>query len=337
VSSENTDERFMRVALGLAKRALGRAAPNPAVGCVIVDEAGHIAGRGWTQPGGRPHAETVALEKAGAFAQGATAYVSLEPCAHHGRTPPCTDALIKAKVKRVVTACEDPDPRTRGRGVEALRKAGIEVTTGVLPREAADLNAGFFLKVMEGRPLVSLKVAASLDGRIATMSGESKWITGEEARAYAHLLRARHDAVLIGIGTAMSDDPGLTVRLPGMEDRKPVRIVADSRLRIPLTAKLVKSARETPTWILTRADGGHERRRALADLGVTLVDVPAGEDGTMDMRVALKKLAERGMAVNVADTASFRRMLGSTFYQRWRGQLGRTAWNLLENEVGKLA
>src|ERR1700740_2350786 len=181
----------MRAALGLARRGLGSVWPNPAVGCVIVKD-GHVVGRGWTQPGGRPHAETEALARAGAAAKGATAYVTLEPCSHHGKTPPCAEALIAAGVSRVVAAIEDPDPRVSGRGMKRLRDAGIAVETGLCTEEAAELNAGFFMRVKQGRPLVTLKLATSLDGRIATASGESRWITSAAARERTHLLRATH-------------------------------------------------------------------------------------------------------------------------------------------------
>ena len=222
----------MAVALRLAERGLGSAWPNPAVGCVLVRD-GRVVGRGWTQPGGRPHGEVEALRRAGDAALGATAYVSLEPCAHYGRTPPCTMALLQAGMRRVVAATVDPDPRVDGRGIEQLRQAGVEVSVGLCRAEAEAINAGFILRVRAGRPLVTLKLATSLDGRIATRSGESQWITGEQARARGHLLRASHDAIMIGSGTALADDPALTCRLPGLEDRSPVRIVLDGRLASP--------------------------------------------------------------------------------------------------------
>src|SRR5580700_4659831 len=231
------DLGHMRTALGLARRGLGNTWPNPAVGCVIVKD-GRVVGRGWTQKGGRPHAETEALARAGKGAKGATAYVSLEPCSHHGKTPPCAEALIAAGVSRVVAAVEDPDPRVSGRGIARLRAAGIAVEAGLCAAEAAELNAGFFCRVAQGRPLVTLKLAASLDGRIATPTGKSRWITGPAARERAHLLRAAHDAVLIGTGTALADDPQLTCRLPGLEARSPVRIVIDRTLRLPATLRL---------------------------------------------------------------------------------------------------
>ncbi|WOF74035.1 bifunctional diaminohydroxyphosphoribosylaminopyrimidine deaminase/5-amino-6-(5-phosphoribosylamino)uracil reductase RibD [Parvibaculaceae bacterium PLY_AMNH_Bact1] len=290
------DERMMRIALGLAERGLGRVAPNPAVGCIIVDElTGIIVGRGWTQPSGRPHAEAEAIARAGEAAKGATAYVTLEPCAHTGKTPPCAQALIDAGVSRVVGAFRDPDPRVAGSGYAMLVDAGIEVVDGVLAAEAARVNEGFLTRVSSGRPMVSVKLASSLDGRTATHSGHSQWITGERARNRAHLMRARTDAIMVGSATAIVDDPDLTCRLPGLGDRSPRRIVADGRLRLPLTSKLVRSARDVPVWILTLPDGDTARRQAFEDCGVVLLDVPAGPDGTMDMSVALSLLGERGI------------------------------------------
>ena len=290
------DEQMMRIALGLAERGLGRVAPNPAVGCVIVDEAaGTIVGRGWTQPSGRPHAQAEAIARAGAAAKGATAYVTLEPCAHTGKTPPCAQALIDAGISRVVSALRDPDPRVVGAGYAMLADAGIDVVDGVLATEAALLNEGFLTRVSSGRPMVSVKLASSLDGRTATHTGHSQWITGERARNRAHLMRARTDAIMVGSATAIVDDPDLTCRLPGLGDRSPRRIVADGRLRLPLTSKLVRTAHEVPVWILTFPDGEAARRQAFEDCGVVLIDVPAGPDGTMDMSVALALLGERGV------------------------------------------
>ncbi|MEO0719915.1 MAG: bifunctional diaminohydroxyphosphoribosylaminopyrimidine deaminase/5-amino-6-(5-phosphoribosylamino)uracil reductase RibD, partial [Pseudomonadota bacterium] len=239
----------MRAALDLARRGLGRTWPNPAVGCVIVKD-GELVSRGWTQPGGRPHAEVEALARAGSSAQGATVYVTLEPCAHHGVTPPCSEALVSAGVARVVTAFEDPDPRVAGRGHDLLRAAGIEVTTGLMETEARNVNAGYLMRRDKGRPFLTLKLASTLDGRIATSAGESKWITGEESRRRVHLLRASHDAILVGAGTARADDPGLDVRLPGLEMRSPVRIVADSRLSLPMESQLAQSTPQRPLWML---------------------------------------------------------------------------------------
>ena len=282
--------------------------PNPAVGCVIVRD-GRQLGRGWTQPGGRPHAETEALTQAGAAARGATAYVTLEPCAHHGRTPPCSKALIAAGIGRAVVALEDPDDRVAGRGLADLRAAGIAVTTGVCAAEAAELNAGFLSRIQAGRPLVTVKVASSLDGRIATHAGESQWITGEAARARGHLLRATHDAIMIGVGTAIADDPELTCRLPGLRRRSPVRIVVDGNMRLPLTCRLVRTARAAPTWLITLADSNSERRQVFADCGVTVITVPHGPGGMPDLAAAMQALGARGLTRVLVEGGS--RLLGS--------------------------
>ena len=287
------DLRHMRHALALAARGLGQVAPNPAVGCVIVaPENGRVLGRGWTQAGGRPHAETMALAEAGEAARGTTAYVTLEPCAHHGATPPCAEALIKAGVMRVLAAVEDPDPRVRGQGFAMLRAAGIVVTTNVLAKEAEALNEGFFRKVTVSRPLVTLKLAQSLDGRTASASGESQWITGEAARAYGHLLRARHDAILIGSETALKDDPSLTCRLPGLEGRSPVRVVLDSRLRLSEWSKLVQTAKEVPTVIFTTSAG---EGGALKVCGAEVIRVQPDPRGQPDLGAVLRELAGRGI------------------------------------------
>ncbi len=239
------DARHMRHALGLGARGLGQTWPNPAVGCVIVN-GGRIVGRGWTHPGGRPHAEVRALSQAGAAARGATAYVTLEPCAHHGHTPPCAEALIAAGVARVVTALTDPDPRVAGRGHAMLRAAGIVVTEGVEAAAAARAHRGFLARVTAGRPMVTLKLATSLDGRIATAAGESRWITGEAARQAVQALRAAHDAVMVGGGTARADDPHLTVRGMGPL-RPPVRVVAARALDLPRGGRL--QAADAPLWL----------------------------------------------------------------------------------------
>lgn len=289
---------MMRVALTLAARGLGQVWPNPAVGCVIVamrDGAPVIAGRGWTQPGGRPHAETEAMARAGDAARGATAYVSLEPCAHRGKTGPCAQALIDAGIARVVTACADPDPRVAGKGVAMLREAGIDVVENVLAGEARHLNQGFITRVTLGRPMVTLKIASTLDGKIATPSGKSHWITGEMARERTHLMRAEADAIMVGSATAIVDDPQLTCRLPGLAHRSPVRVVADGRLRLPLTSRLVRSALEKRLIVLTRGDADADRRAAFEDQNVELIDVPVGPDNRMDMRQALRMLGELGL------------------------------------------
>jgi diaminohydroxyphosphoribosylaminopyrimidine deaminase/5-amino-6-(5-phosphoribosylamino)uracil reductase len=285
----------MRAALALARRNLGAVWPNPAVGCVLVRDGVVVVGRGWTQPGGRPHAETEALARAGEDTVGTAAYVTLEPCSHHGQTPPCADALIAAKVARVVVAIEDPDPRVSGSGLARLRQAGIAVETGVCAEEATEINAGFLLRVREGRPLVTLKVATTLDGRIATHGGESRWITGEPARQRAHALRAEHDAILVGVGTALADDPDLTCRLPGLSHRSPVRIVVDPRLRLPLTARIVRSAKQIPTWIVAYHDADPARRRVLTECGIELIDVRPLSGDRPDMLEMLRSLAARGI------------------------------------------
>ena len=289
------DIAHMRAALALAARGLGRVWPNPAVGCVLVSAEGRVIARGWTQPGGRPHAETEALRRAGAAAKGATAYVSLEPCSHHGNTPPCAEALIAAGIARCVAAIEDPDPRVQGRGLEKMRAAGLAVTLGALRDEAGDLNAGFFLRVRSGRPLITLKVASTLDGRIALAGGESRWITGEASRARAHLMRAQHDAVLVGGATAKADDPELTVRLPGLEDRQPVRILLDRDLTLPLTTKLVTSAGTHPVSIVVGPGVAGSRGEAHRAAGVDLIEAPLAQDGRLDLQAVMTELARRGL------------------------------------------
>ncbi|MCW2237153.1 bifunctional diaminohydroxyphosphoribosylaminopyrimidine deaminase/5-amino-6-(5-phosphoribosylamino)uracil reductase RibD [Azospirillum canadense] len=288
------DLRHMRAALALATRGLGNTWPNPAVGCVIVRD-GVVVGRGWTQPGGRPHAETEALARAGAAARGATAYVTLEPCNHYGKTPPCALALVEAGVARVVVACGDPDPRVAGGGLERLRAAGIAVTTGVLDDEAWALNEGFFRRIQDDRPLYTLKAATTLDGRIATHGGLSQWITGPTARAWGHRLRATHDAIMVGIRTALADDPELTCRLPGLTHRSPVRIVVDSRLRLPLTGKLAASARAVPTWVIAREDVDGPRLAAFEDCGLSVIRAGADSAGLPDLVEASAALARRGL------------------------------------------
>ena len=283
----------MRAALALARRGLGATWPNPSVGCVIVRD-GCVVGRGVTQPGGRPHAETQALAMAGEAARGADAYVTLEPCNHTGQTPPCTEALIAAGVARVVIAGSDPDPRVNGAGIARLREAGIEVVTGMLTAEADAMQAGFLHRVRHGRPLVTLKLASTLDGRIATRGGESQWITGPAAREAGHALRGRHDAVLVGVGTVLADNPLLTCRIPGFRTRPVVRIVVDSHLRTPLTARLVATASSDPTWIIHRGGVPADRRAAFTNAGVRLFDVAGGDRG-VDLRAGLAAVGSAGL------------------------------------------
>src|SRR5262244_2005899 len=290
-SDRRLDLDAMRAALALARRGLGGVWPNPAGGCVIVKN-GRIAGRGWTQPGGRPHGETEALRRAAEAARGADAYVSLEPCCHWGRTPPCVDALVAAGVQRVVVALEDPDPRVAGEGLRKLRVAGIDVEVGLCAEEAAEVNAGFLIRVRLGRPLVTLKFATSLDGRIATASGESQWITGLAARERAHALRASHDAIMVGTGTVLADDPQLTCRLPGLNHRSPVRIVIDRNLRIPPSARLIADAPQLPTWVLTLRSADPARRATFLANRVTLIDVDQDRYHQVDLVAAMAALGE---------------------------------------------
>lgn len=281
-----TDERFMQMALSLGRRGLGRVWPNPSVGCVIVKE-GRVVGRAWTADGGRPHAEPQALEMAGEAAKGATAYVTLEPCAHHGKTPPCANALIKAGVARVVIACEDPDPRVNGGGSAMLRAAGIEVTVGVCEAEARRDHAGFLSKVERGRPWVTLKLAMSLDGRIATSSGESQWITGTEARRRVHMQRASHDAVMVGAGTVRADEPSLTVRGLGI-DHQPARVVMSASGDLPKSCKLTQSASDIPVYLCHSSTSDVS---AWVSAGVT--SVPLAKVG--DLSEALAALGQIGL------------------------------------------
>lgn len=295
-SQEAMDRRFMAAAVRVGSRGLGRTAPNPSVGCVIVDPAGPtVLARACTGDGGRPHAETQALALAGSRARGATAYVTLEPCAHQGKTPPCADALVAAGLARVVVGITDPDPRVGGRGIAKLKDAGIVVTDGVLAEDAHALTQGFLSRVSRRRPLMTVKIAASLDGRIAAAGGVSQWITGPTARAHGHGLRASHDAILIGTTTAILDNPRLTCRLPGLEQCSPIRIVTDGGLRLPLTHALIATARETPTWILAAPDASTDRRKALESAGVTVLPVPRREGRGVDLKAALALLADRGL------------------------------------------
>ncbi|EEW25854.1 bifunctional diaminohydroxyphosphoribosylaminopyrimidine deaminase/5-amino-6-(5-phosphoribosylamino)uracil reductase RibD [Rhodobacter ferrooxidans] len=283
----------MAHALALAARGLGRAWPNPAVGCVIV-AGGRVVGRGHTQPGGRPHAEVMALHQAGALARGATAYVTLEPCAHHGHTPPCAEALIAAGVARVVTALTDPDPRVSGKGHALLRAAGIAVTEGVLPAEATAANAGFLKRVTQGLPFVTLKLATSLDGRIATETGESRWITGALSRRAGHALRLSHDAVMVGAGTALADNPDLTARGLGA-NHQPVRIVIDSRLRHSPQSRLGQTTRTAPVWLCHTEAAPVDARQAWEATGARLIFCPATPEGHVALPEALRNLADLGL------------------------------------------
>ncbi len=289
----------MSAALALARRGIGNTWPNPSVGCVIVRD-GVVVGRGATAPGGRPHAEPQALAMAGDAARGATAYVSLEPCCFHGRSPPCTDALIAAGIVRVVVGTGDPDARVNGAGIARLRAAGIEVVEGVLETEAQEVAEGLISRITRNRPFVTLKLASTLDGRIATRTGESQWITGPAARRAAHALRGRHDAVLVGIGTVLADDPDLTCRIDGYKSVPMVRVVADSYLRIPLTSRLVRTVATSPVWLLARQDADPARHAALLGLGCVVEALPPAEPG-IDLAAGLQALAARGITRVLAE------------------------------------
>jgi diaminohydroxyphosphoribosylaminopyrimidine deaminase/5-amino-6-(5-phosphoribosylamino)uracil reductase len=293
--SKAADQRFMQLALTLGRRGLGRTWPNPAVGAVVVKD-GVIVGRGWTQPGGRPHAEPVALARAGEAARGATLYATLEPCSHIGKSPPCADAIIAAGIARVVSAIEDPNPEVAGQGHAKLRAAGITVDIGLGAAEAAHDHAGHFKRIRDKRPRVILKLAVSSDDKIGAAGRKPLAISGEAARARVHLLRAQSDAILVGIGTVLSDDPLLTCRLPGMEARSPVRVVLDRSLRIPGTSRLVHSARHTPLWVMTSnlAEAPAAMKLGAAGAQVMRVATTASPPG-LDLVAVLHALAGKGI------------------------------------------
>lgn len=299
--ANSADTAFMARALYLAERGLYTADPNPRVGCVVVRD-GEIVGEGWHCRAGEPHAETHALRQAGDRARGAAAYVTLEPCCHHGRTPPCSDALIAAGVKRVVIAMEDPNPKVAGKGLAQLQQAGIRVETGVMQEPALRLNPGFIRRMRDGRPWVRCKLAMSLDGRTALANGESQWITGAAARRDVQHWRARSSAVMTGIGTVLADDPALTVRMHvsslarqgcGEAIRQPLRVVMDTRLRMPVEAKML--GQPGRTWIFTAAqDQAAARVLTAAGASVAYLPPPAGGKG-MNLRAALQRLAGEGI------------------------------------------
>jgi diaminohydroxyphosphoribosylaminopyrimidine deaminase / 5-amino-6-(5-phosphoribosylamino)uracil reductase len=294
VATKEMDRRFMQLALTLGRRGLGRTWPNPAVGAVVVKD-GVIVGRGWTQPGGRPHAEPEALRRAGDAARGATLYVTLEPCSHFGKSPPCADAIIAAGISRVVAAIEDPNPEVAGNGFAKLRAAGISVDVGLFAAEAAHDHAGHIRRIHDKRPHVILKLAVSSDDKIAAAGGKPVAITGEAARTRVHLLRAQSDAILVGIGTVLADDPILTCRLPGMGARSPVRVVLDRALRIPGNSRLVHSARQTPLWVVTSELAEAPAAMKLGAAGAQVVRVAPTAAAGLDLPAVLHALAERGI------------------------------------------
>jgi diaminohydroxyphosphoribosylaminopyrimidine deaminase/5-amino-6-(5-phosphoribosylamino)uracil reductase len=290
------DEEMMAIALTMARRGLGSTAPNPSVGALVVDErTGEIIARGTTQRGGRPHAETEALARAGERARGVTIYVTLEPCSHFGRTPPCADAIVAAGISRAVVAMEDPDPRVAGRGLERLRKAGISVTRGILTEPARQVTRGHVLRLTERRPLVQVKVATDAEGRIARgQAGRPAWVTSEEARARGHLLRAQADAIMVGAGTVADDDPDLTCRLPGLADLSPIRVIASTHARNLLDTRLLKTAGDPPVWVVAGFQAAEADTGAIESRGARVLRA-ATVAGTLWLPSALEQLAGEGI------------------------------------------
>ena len=290
---QTDDERFMQLALTLGRRGLGHTWPNPAVGAVIVKD-GLILARGWTQSGGRPHAEVEALRRAKRAAQGATMYVTLEPCSHQGKTPPCADAIVKAGIARVVSALEDPNPEVAGQGHARLRAKGVAVDVGLGAEEARRAHAGHIAKVTLGRPHVLLKMAISADGKVGLAGRKPVALSGEAARARVFQMRAQADAILVGIGTVLSDNPQLTCRLPGLFERSPVRVVLDARLRTPLATSVIATVREAPTWVFAARNASPVAEEILQDKGCKVFRVD-DQDGKLDLQGVLKTLAEEGI------------------------------------------
>jgi diaminohydroxyphosphoribosylaminopyrimidine deaminase/5-amino-6-(5-phosphoribosylamino)uracil reductase len=293
-ATQMDDERFMQLALVLGRRGLGNTWPNPAVGAVIVND-GVVLARGWTQPGGRPHAEVEALRRCKKNAQGATLYVTLEPCSHHGKSPPCVDAIIKAGIARVVSAMEDPNPEVAGQGHARLRDKGIAVDIGLGADDARRDHVGHIARVTKGRPTVMLKLALSADGKAGLPGRKPVALSSEAARQRVFQMRARSDAILVGIGTVLSDNPNLTCRLPGMEQRSPVRVVLDSQLRLPLSTAVVATVRETPTWVITSGNPSAIAEDILRQKGAQVFRV--GErQGKLDLADVMKVLAAQGIS-----------------------------------------
>jgi diaminohydroxyphosphoribosylaminopyrimidine deaminase/5-amino-6-(5-phosphoribosylamino)uracil reductase len=289
------DEKYMRLALRLARKGTGRTSPNPMVGAVVV-KGGALVGRGYHHRAGEPHAEVLALHQAGKRARGATLYLNLEPCDHFGRTPPCTRAILRAGIKRVVAGMRDPNPLVSGRGIRRLRRSGVRVEVGVLEDECRELNAPFRKYITTRFPFVTLKVAASLDGKVATQSGDSRWISSEISRKRVHRLRQSVDAVVVGIGTVLKDDPMLTARLAGGIRRQPLRVILDSGLRIPLHSRLVQTAGQYPTLVATTRAASLARRQRLAKAKVQVVMIRRDSRGRVSLKELLRELARRGVA-----------------------------------------
>ena len=284
----------MQLALTLGRRGLGRTWPNPAVGSVVVKD-GVVLGRAWTHDGGRPHAETQALAQAGEAARGATLYVTLEPCSHHGKTPPCADAIVAAGVTRVVSAMDDPNPKVAGQGHARIRAAGIALDVGILAEEARRDHAGHIRRITEGRPHVTLKLALSADEKIGASGRRPFQITGDEVRTRVHMFRAQSDAILVGVGTALADNPQLNCRLPGMEPRSPVRVILDRHLRLPASSYLARTARKHPLWIFSGTGGEPSSATLLEAEGAEIIHAPTTERG-VDLHAVLKELGRRGIS-----------------------------------------
>jgi len=290
----DADDRFMWMALDLARQGRGRTSPNPMVGAVVV-QGSEVVATGFHQAAGLPHAEIVALKKAGEKARGATLYVNLEPCNHHGRTGPCTEAIIKAGIARVVAATQDPNPLVPGKGFARLAEAGIKVKQGVLEDKARQLNEAFIKYITTGLPFVGVKVAMSLDGKIGTITGDSQWITGEKARQFVHRLRDQSDAIMVGIETVLKDNPRLTARVEGGGGKDPARVIVDSTARLPLDARVIESASSAPTILAVTDQAPPEKCKALEDKGVDVIVMPH-QNGRVDLKALMKKLAEREFA-----------------------------------------
>ncbi|MGH1353226.1 MAG: bifunctional diaminohydroxyphosphoribosylaminopyrimidine deaminase/5-amino-6-(5-phosphoribosylamino)uracil reductase RibD [Methyloligellaceae bacterium] len=295
-----SDNFYMRLALKLSRRGLGRCAPNPCVGAVIVQggDVPVVVGRGWTQPSGRPHAETVALEQAGEKASGATLYVTLEPCSHYGKTPPCAEAVIKAGIKHVVYAALDPDHRVAGRGLAMLRESGITVrqVSSDLVEQAQWIMKGHILRQVEKRPFIQVKLGVDADLMVSNGNGAPVWVTCPTSRSYAHLLRAQADAILVGRGTAEADNPDLTCRLPGMKNRSPIRILLDRNMQVSASSNLYKSATDTPLWVICSPETGSVHSGVAEYSGAQLITVPVdSETGTLSIPELLTVLADKGI------------------------------------------
>lgn len=302
LTQQTTHEHYMRIALAYAKRHVGMTGENPSVGCVLVKDDDIIAAT-TTAIGGSPHAETQALAFAGSNAAGATAYVTLEPCAHHGKNGPCADALIAVGIQQVVVAMIDPFPRVAGDGIKRLQKAGIDVVTPVLEKEAQEVNRSFFHRVLKQRPWVSLKLATSLDGKASLENGSSQWITGEWSRKRGHLMRVRHDAILTGVNTVLADNPQLNCRLDGLEGQSPLRIVVDTHLRIPISSRIVQTSNENTTIIMTSSQD-NSKRENLRQLGVEIVEAPLDKTGRINLTYMLNDLAKRGVSSLMVESGS---------------------------------